>query len=147
MKLRREGQGQDIAFSNLIHFMGQELRARKPQVVMKEQPFSIAAMRDSNSADEVVTMTFGLHAIVDGMARRFGVPVVARHRSTILKHFTGRGTYGSRQLGKRAVLARCIALDWLPPGCTDEDRADAVAGWDWASAHLGKKPSRLVLTG
>ena len=144
--LKKDGDQPDVAFSNLIFELGKILREYKPQVLLKEAAFSYRAMIESGSSDAKVRVTYGLHAIVEGMARRFGVVVVEKHRATVLKHFTGHGRYQSREAGKMACQTRAHQLGWMPREVKDWDRADALAGWDWASTHLGRRPAGLVLS-
>lgn len=127
---------------NLIAFLDQRFRAERPKLVAKEAPFSLAAFRDHAVSEAVVRSAYGLHCVVLGMCRRFGIPCHDAHESSVTKHFTGRGRHGGRSHRKRAILERCRLLGYVPLDCADEDRADACAVWDWACAHLAKVPPR-----
>jgi hypothetical protein len=70
------------------------------------------------------------------------------NRQTTLKHFTGKARHGSRAAAKDAVLKRCHLLGYLPRDCKDDDRGDACALHDFASARYGRvRPKALHLFG
>src|SRR5690606_10064657 len=97
------------------------------------------------NAAHTVRLTFGLHGVVDGVAERFDLDCREVHDATARKHFIGKGRMGDREATKRAVLTRCHQLGWLARDCRDEDRADALCVWDWACAHVARRPGAIQL--
>ena len=118
----------------------------KPGLVAKEEPFRLAAFRDKGVNEEAVRSAYGLHVVCVGMCERHGVPFDEAPAQTITKHFTGVARHGGRPQKKRAIILRCRQLDYVPADCTDDDRCDALAAWDWACANrAGVAPRELVL--
>ncbi len=136
--------GLAVQCGNLIALLDQELRD-KPDAVAKEAPFSLAAFADKRVAEAVVKSAYGLAAVVEGMCRRYGVPCHSVPAATVRKHFIGRANLGNRKATKQAVITRCIQLGYVPRDCKDEDRCDALAVFDWACAHIAKKPGAFRL--
>lgn len=124
---------------HLISFLNREFRDNQPLMVVKEAPFSLAAFSDHRVAEKVVRSAYGLHAIVEGMAHRFDIPCHDAPEATVTKHFTGKGRHGGRANRKRAIIERCHQLGYLDRRCRDDDRADAIAVWDFACAHLARR--------
>ena len=140
VKLGRTSDRRPVVAGNLIAFLDKEFRIEKPALVFKEMPLVLGAFLKLGVSDASVRSHYGLHCVIEGMCARFGVPWHEEANSRIRKHFIGKAHLGKREDTKRAVLSRCIQLGYLPRGCEDDNRADALAGWDWASVHLGRKP-------
>jgi len=119
----------------------------KPFMLVKEAPFSLAAFSDKTSAEATVKSTYGLHCVVEGMCDRHGVECRDAYESTVTKHFTSKGRWGGRAERKAAIMRRCRLLGYVPAGCNDEDRCDALAVWDWASATIARMPGAFRLFG
>jgi len=149
--LKRKDEPQAVAFGNLIYFLEDEWRRGVPEMVVAEDALSLAAMERVNASQAVVTMHYGLHAILRGMAHRYGRTVTVVHPATARKHFLGMGRVpGGRDETKAAVVARCHLLGVMPQSSNDDDRADAICNWDYASATYGRRSavmSKLYLTG
>jgi hypothetical protein len=133
-----------VALGNLIDWLNERWSIEKPALVIKEAPFSLQAFKDHANAEATVLMTYGLHGIVEAMACRFGIECRDAHAATIRKHFLGVGRMGSRVEMKRAVIQRCHVLGYMPRDSHDDNRADALATWDYAAATV---PSKLYLFG
>ena len=114
---------------------------------MTEAPLPLQAYRNLGNAAATVRMTHGLHSIVEGMCVRFGLHHEEVADATIRKHFIGRRNMGERANTKAAVIQRCHVLGYMPKECNDDNRADALALWDYAAAIHGAKASRLHLFG
>jgi hypothetical protein len=145
--LKRRGENQDIAFSNLIAWLYDEWTPRDgtrraPHVLACEKPMTLGAFSRVRSSEDNVLMHFGLRAIVLGMCRRFGVEAVPVGRSTVMKHFVGNGGL-NREDGKVACLARCRQLKLMRADQYSEDTADAVAVWDWLVSTRGGRMGAL----
>lgn len=141
--LKKPGQSQAVAFSNLIAWLTIMLPGEKPALVVKEEMLALRAFRTLDSAEATVRLHAGLHAIVEGVCGRYGVRWAEEGAATIRKHFLGRGgKLGGREAAKRLVVSRCHQLGLLERKCRDDDQADALATHDWACAHLARIPPR-----
>lgn len=146
--LSKPHAGLGVQAGRLISFLNREFRDSQPIMVVKEAPFSLAAFSDHRVAEKVVRSAYGLHAIVEGMAHRFDIPCHDAPEATVTKHFTGKGRHGGRANRKRAIIERCHQLGYLDRRCRDDDRADAIAVWSWAEAHLARRaPTALHFFG
>lgn len=144
--LKRDGEPREVVFSNMIAWLSERIRTELPAMIVKEAPLNLQAFAKMQSAEDTVVMTFGLHALVEGLAKRFGVPCRQIHDATVRKHFLGVGRMGTRKATKAAVVQRCRVLKLVPMDCADEDRCDAIAVHDWACATFGKvRPRELHL--
>lgn len=137
--LKKPDEHRAVAFSNLIAFLDERFRAERPQLLAKEAMLNLRAFKNLGSAEATVRLTAGLHAIVEGMCGRYGIPWRDVHDATFRKHFLGRARMGTREETKAAVVSRCHLLGVMPRDCTDEDRADAIAVHDWACATFGRR--------
>lgn len=145
VRLKKPRQDAGVALGNAIAFLNATLSRHAPALVVKEAPPALQGFANMGNAAHVVRMTFGIHAIVDGMAERFGIPCHEVHDATARKHFIGKGRMGDRDSTKRAVLTRCRQLGWIAADSTNEDAADALCVWDWACAHLARRPGAFQL--
>jgi hypothetical protein len=136
--LKRKDEDRSVALGNLIALLNDEWRSEQPRLVVKEAPLPLQAFADRGNSEAGVLMAYGLHGIVEAMCHRFGLALAQAHPSTIRRHFIGIGRMGSRGETKGAVVRRCQMLKLVPPDCCDEDRCDAVATHDWASANYGR---------
>lgn len=129
-----------------------------PDLVIWETPASpeswkrMAQAHGRGQNGESLIMQNSLSDILKGTLDARGIPFVTVERRSVLKHYTGRGSWTSapkagdgRKLGKEAVLRRAIRLGHLPEGCRDDDRADAIALWDYGCAvYCGFIPKEIV---
>jgi Holliday junction resolvasome RuvABC endonuclease subunit len=138
LKQRDEPAGR--AGGNLMEWLRRMWMKDRPDIVAIEAPFNLAAFSDKRASDATVRMAFGLTMVVAAMCDRYGIaqPIEAQP-STVRKHFIGRGRIGDRDAMKAAVIRRCHMLKLLPPDSADDDRADAIAIHDWASAHYANR--------
>lgn len=137
--LKSRADHPSIAGSNLLHTLNDLWGARKPSLVVKEAPLALQAFAKLGNAAHTVAVTLGLHAIIEAMCVRFGVPFENVHNATIRKHFTGRSNWGNRDATKRAIINRAKLLKYVPADCTDDDRCDALAVWDYATAAFKER--------
>lgn len=138
-RLKTSAEHPSVAGSNLLHTLNDLWATEKPYMIVKEAPLALQAFKNLGNAAHTVAVTLGLHAIVEAMCVRHGVPFENVHNMTIRKHFTGRGTWGGRDETKRAVVQRCRVLKYVPVDCEDDDRCDALATWDYGAATFGRK--------
>jgi hypothetical protein len=144
VRLKKSGDPRAVALGNLISFLDEEWRRQRPAIVAIERAMSLEAFKSVNSSEANVRMQYGLHAIVEGMCNRFGLSPHEVSYDTVRKHFLGVGRLGTREETKRAVVDRCHLLGFFPRETYDEDRADACAVHDWASATLCNRAASLA---
>ena len=140
--LKKPVEPQGVAFSNLIAFLDERFRTALPMLVVKEAMLALEAYRQIGNAAHVVRLHAGLHAVVEGMCGRYGVPWRDVNDGTVRKHFIGKSNMGNRKDTKAAVVARCHLLGLMPRDCMDDNRADSLAVHDWACATFGKLVSK-----
>lgn len=151
IQLKQPKEFRDVAFTNMLAHMDKVLREIKPALVVKERWWGLgAAVSSGANTGANVYMHVGLHSIVEGMCRRYGVRWEDCAPSTVRKHFVDRGT-GKREDMKALVLDRCHLLGWLPkdplhPLYNDDNAADAAAIYDWASHTLMRTVGGRPLT-
>jgi hypothetical protein len=136
--LKRPGELPAVAFSNLIAFLNDQL-GEGPDLIVKEAALPLQGFKDRSNSAAAVILAYGMHAIVEGMAGRFGIRVESVAAPTIRKHFIGRAKLGDRRATKHAVIDRCHLLKLMPRECVDDNRADALATWDFACATFGRR--------
>lgn len=134
----------DIAFGNLIAWLDTRMTEWHPSVIAREKPMHLQGFAHSKNGQTAVEAAFGFAAIVRGMARRFSVADKPAHYDTVRKHFIGKARTGTRQETKALVVQRCHLLGYMPRNSTSDDRADALANWDYAAATI---PAELRLFG
>jgi hypothetical protein len=148
VRLKDKGEAIDIAFANLIAFLAEEFTREKPELLIKEKMLPLQAYASIGNAESTVRAHAGYHAIVEGLCVRFGIPWDDVAESTARKHFIGRAHLGDRDETKAAVVQRCHVLGYMPRECTDDNRADALATWDYAIAEFGRcPPAKLAMFG
>ena len=102
-------------------------------------------LRRLGASEASIRSAHAFYGLIAGISGVFGVRFHVADVGAVTKHFTGKAHHGGRDARKRAVIARCRALGYVPRDSFDEDRADACAVWDWACAHLARRPRELVL--
>lgn len=142
--LKATNEPRAVAFGNLIFWLNHHWSEIKPAMVIKEAPLPLQGFRNVENAQHTVRMTYGLHSNIEGMCARFGVPFEDVADSTIRRHFIGRARMGTRVETKRAVVKRCHVLGYFPADCNDDNRADALAAWDFAAATWGRSAPRVL---
>lgn len=134
-------------------------RCTRPELVVVEAAMEIAASRNASATKAQLL----LHGALHGVCGIFGIRVESVAVATIRKGVCGqafaaipvrgrRRTFREAAAGRAAtkemVLSRVILLGYLPAGCTDDNRADAVAAWIWADMEFGRtRPKELVMFG
>ena len=140
--------GNGTAGANLIRFFQQEAKIARPALVMVERAIAAAARASMGMSEVSNEVTAGLHYILKALCVLYGIPRVDATAQTIRKHFVGVGNLGSREATNRAVVSRCQVLGYMPRTVVDWDRANALAAWDWAKAHVAHtSPEVLHLFG
>lgn len=137
--LKKRGEPHSEAFFNMMRFLEAQWRRERPVLVAKEAHLRLQAYQMFGNSEARIELDFGLHAIVEAMARSFGIPCEQAEAVTIRKHFLGKARMGSREETKMAVVKRCHLLGLMPKDRFDDNRADACATWDWACAKYMRK--------
>lgn len=144
VRLKRPNEGSDVAAFNMLCFLRDRWVLDKPDLLCVEHFMSPVAQK---SADAVI-LQIQVFGVIVAMARAYSVRLEAPHRQTILKHFCGQANAGTRDATKRMVLQRARMLGYLPRECIDDNRADAIAAWDYAGATYARtQPKNLILFG
>ena len=127
------GSSQEDVFAGAIREIGSRIAAFPPRVLVYEEP-ELYRLRDGKATKATIEVLFGLPAIVQGVAKRFGVPVIRKAPTfDIRKHFIGQGRM-KRADAKKAVVAECLRRGWV---VRNDDEGDACALWDYAAARCG----------
>jgi len=137
--LKKPTEHRSVAFGNLMAWLDDEFRRAKPALVVKEAPLPLQAYKTLGNAAFTVRVTHAMHGIVEGVCERFAIPFEEIADATVRKHFVGRANYGNRAATKAAVVQRCHLLGYMPRESRDDNRADALATWDWAAATFGNR--------
>ena len=146
--LKKAGARREVAFANFVAWLQERIPEHQPDLIVKEAPLALEAFHIVRSSEDNVRIQFGLHAILEAMAERFGVDVLDAPMASVRKHFIGHSHMGERAKTKGAVVQRCHVLGYMPKDCMDDNRADALAVWDWACAvHGRQRPKELVMFG
>jgi hypothetical protein len=142
--LKKPKEPAAIAFSNLVAFLDGTFRADRPAKVFKEAALPLQAFRNLGNAAFTVRAALGFHAIVEAMCVRFGLECQDVPDRTVRRHFIGRANCGNRQATKAAIIQRCHLLGYMPRDAHDDNRADACALFDFASATFGKSRDKTL---
>lgn len=146
--------------------------SKRPDIVVVERMREIAAamspdvidstgkMRFSGNADALKSQVL-LHGALQAVAGIFKIPVFDPTAATVRIYLCGQSSAtkvkrgvkrtakekaAARNQTKQMVIDRLVLLGYLPPGCDDDNRADATAVWFWADGNLARTiPKELVL--
>jgi Holliday junction resolvasome RuvABC endonuclease subunit len=144
VRLKRPAEGADVAAFNMLAFLRDRFVLDAPDLVVIEDFLNPVAHK---SADAVI-LQLQCFGVAVAVCRSYGLRFETPKPETIRKHFAGRGRAGTRQETKAMVLNRAKALGYVPRDCRDDNRADACAAFDYASAHYARvQPKSLVLFG
>lgn len=156
-RLKKPSEHYDVVGGN----MGKKIRdlcfiaSSRPDLIVFESP--IPPYQGQGSGERENPIRRSIESILlpqravgglQGVAECYGIVVLPANMQTVRKHFTGKARWGSPEATKSAVIARCAALGYVPPGFRDDNIADALALWDWACAVRGRHvPRELVMHG
>ncbi|WP_276200594.1 hypothetical protein [Chelatococcus sp. XZ-Ab1] len=143
-ELKRGDDTREEAWARLGRHLRDHLSVERPDLIVIEAALEPGGQKSGHAAAN----TFGYLGAVYAVAGCYRVRVAAAHAQSISKHFIGRGRVGDRRLKKQLFIDRCHLLGLLDRDCRDDNRADAVALHDYASARWGRAaPKELVLFG
>jgi Holliday junction resolvasome RuvABC endonuclease subunit len=141
VRLKRPKDEYAIAAFNLLAFLRDTFTLDRPDLVAIED-FMHPSRQKSAAAVILSLMLFGVAVAV---CRSYGVRVETPNVNTIRLHFCGAANAGARADTKAMVIRRATLLGYIPRGCADNNRADACAAFDFASAHYARvQPRELV---
>lgn len=144
VRLKRPGEAAEVAAFNALAFLRDLFVLDKPDLCFLEHYLNPVAQK---SADAVILQLM-VYGVIVATCQSYQVRYETAHAATIRKHFIGAANAGRRQDTKLAVLNRAKALGYIPRDCRDDNRADALAAWDFAAATYARaRPERLVLFG
>lgn len=147
---QRPSSGSDkITVAASLRWLDEMLRSgERPRLIVVEDVLPLRAYKRLGTAEASVYDALRRQGIVEGVCWYWGIQRRAANVLAVRKHFTGKRSWGDRAAGKGAVIKRCRQLGYVPADCSDEDRCDACAIWDWASATIGRRaPEVLTLFG
>lgn len=149
MILREGPEPTARAYSNLQRWLCGIIEAvpkpeRRSMIVVKEAALSLAAFKILGNAAATVEFTYKLHGAVESVCDSYRILCRDVADSTVRKHFIGKANAGKRTATKAAVLHRAKLLKYISDKCTDDNRADACAVFDYA-AHTFARASGGVL--
>ncbi len=144
VRLKRRDDPAEVAPFNMLAFLRDRFVLDKPDLVAIEHYMHPVA---SKSADATILQLFCFGVAV-AACQAYGLRYEAPRVDAIRKHFCGQRNAGNRGDTKRMVLARAKTLGYVPRDCTDDNRADACALFDFASAHYARvRPKALIMFG
>jgi Holliday junction resolvasome RuvABC endonuclease subunit len=142
--LRKRGDNSETAAFNLRRFLEEQIFVfARPDKIVVEAPMSMAAQKSADAA----FIAAGIFHIAAVEARVRAIQFHAVAASTVRKHFIGTARTGDRNRTKALVIARCHQLGLMPKECREDNRADACAVWDYASATFGRAPLPFQMYG
>ena len=133
---------------DLTGWLNAKLQDIRPRLVVVEDVLPLKAYARLGTAEASVYDAVKRAGIVEGLCAHWKIQHRAISVLEVRQHFTGERSHGGRDEAKRATIARCRQLGYVPLDETDDNRCDALALWDWASARIGRKaPKVLTLFG
>lgn len=146
--LRESSEPRCIGFWNLMDYLNKLWTRSKPDILIIEQPQSVAQWHQTNKSKKFPTSPSGvesgleLTSIITGMAEGYDIKRVELvRRQTVLKHLVGKGNL-NREDGKAACLQFLKDGGYIEPNSTDEDQADAIAMHIYASDVFARVPQK-----
>lgn len=150
--LARPGEGPEEAAGELARWLRDEFVLGLPDLLAVEHWLHPSAQ----PSGDVVIMQMHLHGALRGIVGCYGVSVVMPTPDEVRRHFCGRASAmgrsrpgaprdarqraAARQATKDMVIDRAVLLGYLPKTVRDDDKADACALFDWASATHARRP-------
>jgi hypothetical protein len=144
VRLKRPGDGPEVAAFNLRQFLREQIfTLDRPELVVVEAFIHPAGQKSGDAA----ILSIGLYFVAAAESKARDCRFEKAQPSTVRKHFIGVGRTGDRSTTKRAVVLRAQQIGYMPRDCGDNDRADACAVFDWASATFARKSRPFVMFG
>lgn len=134
-----------VPLEGLLEWLQQFFTDKKPDMVVVEAMLPLRAYARLKTAEHSVYLAARQHGVIQALTGLWKIPYHEPDVLAVRQHFTGARSHGGRKEGKRAVIGRCHQLRYLPRDCVDNDRADALATWDFACATLARKPPKELV--
>ena len=137
----KDGDTGDL-FLSFGTFAQDIVKAERPGLIAFEEPIPPSFL-GKNTNPRTTAILYGLPAILELVAKRYGIPIRQINISRIRKHFVPemklekklKGDAKKREIS-RHVIAKCRELGWAP---ASGDEADALAVWSCARSYLNPK--------
>lgn len=135
---------QDVRFNPgvLTRRLTAVVAEQRPDLIAIEDFMAPTASQNQKATIAQLLLHGGLHAWASASRIRVKYESVNSIRKTVC----GRASAGSSLETKEMVRQTMVRLGYVPAGCRDTDRTDALAVWRWAEATFGGVRQQLVLT-
>lgn len=136
LRLAPVGADHDAIHGGMVKWLMERLRSdAPPDVIVYETPIDPRHM-GKRTTFKTSRVLIGLCGVAEGVANRMGYTGQNRglfevEVRDIRKHFLPPGSPRTGSEVKRAVVEQCRVLGFDP---ADDNEADAIAGWHYASA-------------
>jgi len=140
------GEMRRARFSLFFEYCREFFQDEQIDQLWYESPMMLGAMHQVGASEETISLLRGLIAVLELMAYRSGIAhVEAFTVQAARKHLTGTGTFkntrSNPKAGKAAVMRVCEMLR-IP--ATNDNEADAFAGWSYACGLANPRIAHLV---
>ena len=142
VKLKKRGQDERTAWRNLGCWLRDQFKLERPDLIAYEAALHPGVMLNMGNSSITAAMQWGHVAAVEAICGPLGLRTEAVNVQTVRKHFTGRARHPTRTEAKRAVVERCWTLGYFERDCNNDNRADACAVFDYASAVFARRSLR-----
>jgi hypothetical protein len=142
VRLKKRCQDERVAWRNLGCWLRDQFKLERPDLVVYEAALDPHAMVNMGNSSFTVAMQWGHIAALEAICGPLALRTEPINVQSVRKHFTGRARWPTRHDAKRAVLERCWMLGYFGRDCKNDNRADACAVFDYASAVYGKRSLR-----
>jgi hypothetical protein len=160
IRLKKPHEDAETAAANMACLLRDEWTFATPDLVVIEAYLNPAGHKSADAA----IIALAIHFTVTTMCITRGIPWRMVYPATWRVHLLGKAYAGEkkargtiltpkqraekRDATKQATLQRVKLLGYLPPDCTDADKADAAGLWDYAAHTFGRRaPAELVMHG
>jgi hypothetical protein len=133
-------------FSLFFDYCNEFFQNETVDQVWYESPMGLGAMHERGASEETVALLRGLCGVLELVAYRTGIKRIEPFAvQSARKHLTGTGTFrntkSNPKAGKAAVMKVCQMLG-VP--VSDDNQADAFAGWSYACGLANPRIAHLV---
>lgn len=148
--LRKTSEDPALGLGRLARWLRDHVRANGKPDLLGIEHYMPTRGADGHTNIHSVEYALRLNGAVHAVAGVYGIEMTEPYPATIRSQVCG-AAYGPRQAnGKRdtkgMVIRTMVLLGMVPPGETNEDKCDAVAGWLYLRANFSRVPAPLVLT-
>lgn len=137
-RLCRSGGDDAEAFGTLMRWLGDKLIATRYERVVYEAPVGPGMDRSGLTNWKTKRRLIGLCAVVDAATYLTSHPVFEASAITIRKHVLGTG----RPVDPKKAVMAAMKLEGFAPA--DDNEADAIAGWIYATSITERQSMPLL---